>query len=358
MKKALLVGINRYPDPSNELKGCVNDVRQMAETLKSRYGFPGDGNMRILTDARATTKAILDGLAWLTAGASPGDSLVFHYSGHGSQVPDKNGDETTDRLDEILCPYDLDWDHPLTDDDLAAACAGVPQGALLTVILDCCHSGTGLRDFAISGNLHSMASLTQTAYLAQSVGSHPQGEFRPPLRRPAVRRPRPEPLPPASGNGASRFGAPPPPGPPVRRQRHEDKRRPHRRLPGRPDLGRRLDRRRLPRRPHVLPLPRSFQRRPRPHLSRPRLRHRRPPSPAPASTRSPNSRAPPTCSSIRHSSRSLLQAMSGAPFDGSSQPFPADESRIGGPSGTRHSRGVGPASLGASTSSAAGCGGP
>ncbi len=128
MKKALLVGINRYPDPRNELKGCVNDVRQMAETLKSRYGFPGDGNMRILTDARATTKAILDGLAWLTAEASPGDSLVFHYSGHGSQVPDHHGDETTDRLDEILCPYDLDWDHPLTDDDLAAACAASRKG--------------------------------------------------------------------------------------------------------------------------------------------------------------------------------------------------------------------------------------
>jgi hypothetical protein len=136
MKKALLVGINRYPDPGNELKGCVNDVRQMAETLKIRYGFAGEGNMRVLTDARATTKAILDGLAWLTAGASPGDSLVFHYSGHGSQVPDRNGDETTDRLDEILCPYDLDWDHPLTDDVLAAACADVPEGALLTVILD------------------------------------------------------------------------------------------------------------------------------------------------------------------------------------------------------------------------------
>ena len=234
MKKALLVGINRYPDPRNELKGCVNDVRQMAETLKSRYGFPGDGNMRILTDARATTKAILDGLAWLTAGASPGDSLVFHYSGHGSQVPDRNGDETTDRLDEILCPYDLDWDHPLTDDDLAAACANVPQGALLTVILDCCHSGTGLREFC----------------------------------------PRPAPLPPAPGDAAPGEAPPPHPRPPVRRQRHPHQRRPHRGLPRRPDLGRRLDRRRLPRRPYVLSLPRSRQRGPRSHLPRPRLRHR------------------------------------------------------------------------------------
>jgi hypothetical protein len=177
MKKALLVGINRYPDPRNELKGCVNDVRQMAETLNCRFGFSGGANLRILTDARATTKAILDGLAWLTTGASPGDSLVFHYSGHGSQVPDRNGDETGDREDEILCPYDLDWDHPLTDDDLAAACGHVPQGALLTVILDCCHSGTGLREFALTGNLHYVPSLTRPANPDRSGGILSGGDF-------------------------------------------------------------------------------------------------------------------------------------------------------------------------------------
>jgi hypothetical protein len=203
MKKALLVGINRYLDPGNDLKGCVNDVRQMAETLESRYGFPGDGNMRTLTDARATTKAILDGLAWLTAGVSRGDSLVFHYSGHGSQVPDRNGDETTDRLDEILCPYDLDWEHPLTDDDLAAACANVPQGALLTVILDCCHSGTGLRDFALSGNFNYPPGLTRPANPVRSGGTIPRGNFVRPRRIPRSdtpdrRRflPHPEPHPP------------------------------------------------------------------------------------------------------------------------------------------------------------------
>lgn len=180
MKKALLVGINRYPDPRNELKGCVNDVRQMAETLKTGYGFPGGGNLRVLTDARATTKAILDGLAWLTAGASPGDSLVFHYSGHGSQVPDRDGDETTDRLDEILCPYDHDWDRPLTDDLLAAACAAVPEGALLTVVLDCCHSGTGLRDVALPG------------------GAVPRGDFV-----------RPRGVPPSDAPDRQRFLPPP-----------------------------------------------------------------------------------------------------------------------------------------------------
>jgi hypothetical protein len=145
-KRALLVGVNVYPDPSYELKGCVNDVLLMEKTLREQYGFVGDEDVRVLTDARATTRAILNGLSWLTAGAAPGDALLFHYSGHGSQVPDADGDETSDGLDEILCPYDLDWERPLTDDDLAAACSPVPKGALLTVILDCCHSGTGLRE--------------------------------------------------------------------------------------------------------------------------------------------------------------------------------------------------------------------
>jgi hypothetical protein len=92
-------------------------------------------------------------------------------------VPDRDGDETTDRQDEILCPYDLDWNHPLTDDDLAAACADVPRGALLTVILDCCHSGTGLRDFALSGNRHYLPSLTRPANLVHSGYAIPRGDF-------------------------------------------------------------------------------------------------------------------------------------------------------------------------------------
>lgn len=145
-RKAFLVGINRYPDPRNNLKGCVNDILLMSKTLREEYGFEGR-NVRLLTDERATTANIRKGLEGLVREASPGDVLVFHYSGHGTQVRDVHGDELSDGLDEIICPYDLDWDSPFTDDDMARICAGVPKGALLTVILDCCHSGTGLRNF-------------------------------------------------------------------------------------------------------------------------------------------------------------------------------------------------------------------
>ena len=146
-RRAFLVGLNRYPDPRNNLKGCVNDVLLMAKTLREQYGFDAPSGVRLLTDERATTANIRKGLEWLVGGAASGDSLVFHYSGHGAQVRDVDGDELADNLDEIICPYDLDWDNPFTDDDLAEVCGRVPKGTLLTVILDCCHSGTGLRNF-------------------------------------------------------------------------------------------------------------------------------------------------------------------------------------------------------------------
>ena len=144
-RRALLVGINRYPDPAHHLRGCVNDIRAVEALLRGPFGFPSAG-ITVLRDQAATTAAIRRELARLTAGAGEGDVLVFHYSGHGSQVPDRNGDETTDRLDEILCPYDLDWRDPLSDDDLGRVARRLPAGAHLAVVLDCCHSGTGLRD--------------------------------------------------------------------------------------------------------------------------------------------------------------------------------------------------------------------
>jgi metacaspase-1 len=146
-KRALLVGLNRYPDPANTLRGCLNDVRQLGDTLAAQLGFGAPGAISTLTDAEATTAAIRHGLERLVDGARSGDVVVFHYSGHGSQVEDRDGDES-DGLDEIICPYDLDWDAPFTDDDLDAIVRRLDTGAVLAVILDCCHSGTGLRELA------------------------------------------------------------------------------------------------------------------------------------------------------------------------------------------------------------------
>jgi hypothetical protein len=147
IKRALLVGINRYQDPRANLKGCVNDSLMMWNLLTENYGFERD-HIRMLTDERATTDNIRKRLRWLVRDAVPGSVLVFHFAGHGSQVRDRGpDDELDDHMDEILCPHDLDWDDPLTDDELASVIRLVPPDVNFTILLDCCHSGTGTREF-------------------------------------------------------------------------------------------------------------------------------------------------------------------------------------------------------------------
>jgi metacaspase-1 len=139
-KKAVLVGVNRYHIPGADLRGCVPDVKNMSNLLQRRYEF-AEGDISLITDFDATKKAIEEAIAELIKGGRRGDVLLVHYSGHGSNVPDNNGDEADNR-DEILCPTDLDWYDPLRDDWLRNVFDGLRDGVSLTVISDSCHSGT------------------------------------------------------------------------------------------------------------------------------------------------------------------------------------------------------------------------
>jgi hypothetical protein len=144
MKKALLVGINDYPGTFSDLMGCVNDVENMEDLLVSLFGFARE-SIVIITDRDATTINILKALEMLVHGAQPGDLLIFHYSGHGSQVPDRHGDEP-DRLDETICPVDFDWkENVIRDDDFSRIFDTLDPEVHLEVFLDSCHSGTGLK---------------------------------------------------------------------------------------------------------------------------------------------------------------------------------------------------------------------
>ena len=142
-KRALLIGINKYQIPGSDLRGCVNDVQDLQTALIDVCGFK-KGDITVLTDAAASQKAMQAGIKALVKASKKGDVAVLHYSGHGSNVPDDNGDESDGR-DEILCPANLDWDDPLRDDWLRTTLDGLGAGVGLTVIMDCCHSGTNTR---------------------------------------------------------------------------------------------------------------------------------------------------------------------------------------------------------------------
>jgi hypothetical protein len=148
MKKALLVGINKYPDPRNELHGCINDITDMAGflTKQKQFNMP---DIRLLTDERATKANIIERLEWLVSGAKAGDHLFFHYSGHGAQIATRSKKGELDGLDEVICPYDFDWTDAtaLKDKEFAKIFANMPKGVNFIWVSDSCHSQDLSRDF-------------------------------------------------------------------------------------------------------------------------------------------------------------------------------------------------------------------
>ena len=152
--RALCVGINEFASlpQTSWLNGCVNDADDIAKALRP-LGFTARATT-VLTDAAATKKAVMAALTKLVDTAKAGDHLVFTFSSHGTQVPNEpGGDVEPDDLDEAFACYDIrqkgeQWDRDtvIVDDELRDLFARVPSGVLLEVLLDTCHSGTGLKD--------------------------------------------------------------------------------------------------------------------------------------------------------------------------------------------------------------------
>ena len=154
--RALLIGVSDYDDATGvaDLRGPANDVRLLAEVLRAR----GVEAMTLLADgvegaARPTRAAILSALDALAREAGPGDFVLIHYSGHGTRQADANGDEA-DGLDEVILPADTARaeagasriPNAIVDDELGQAVDAIrARGADVWLILDSCHSGSGLR---------------------------------------------------------------------------------------------------------------------------------------------------------------------------------------------------------------------
>lgn len=148
-KWALLIGVGDYIHGTRlDLKGPPNDVQMFRELLLTKYGFEAT-KIRTLVDAHATKANIISALEDVGSKAKEGDTVFIYYSGHGSQVPDRNGDEEDGR-DEVLCPADVRPGVPgaeITDDELNRLFLRI-QATDITVVLDACHAGTGTRNLS------------------------------------------------------------------------------------------------------------------------------------------------------------------------------------------------------------------
>jgi len=135
MKRAVCVGINNYPGIFNDLKGCVNDVNDWTALLQG-FGF----SVNTILDSKAKISTVKAALQGLVDSTNAGDVAVLTYSGHGTQVTDRSGDES-DPYDEAICLYDGN----VIDDDLRVILNGIHPQATLVIISDSCFSGSVTR---------------------------------------------------------------------------------------------------------------------------------------------------------------------------------------------------------------------
>jgi hypothetical protein len=188
---ALLVGINDYQGTVTKLGGCVNDVNLTANYLRKKFGKEkaeklieakesvatneqhGRLFLRILTNAEATYANIISAFEdhLINGGGTADDTFWFHFSGHGTEQftaaafakpKDAAGNalpslEPNGKDQSLVCynPGGTQSDIFLADKELAAMIdtlyKSVPtkEDAIphIVVSLDCCHSGSGTRDF-------------------------------------------------------------------------------------------------------------------------------------------------------------------------------------------------------------------
>ncbi len=159
--RALLIGVSDYYHLDADLRGPLNDVALMAQGLAAR-GISAQ-NMVVLSEGikdlpqarqgKPTRAAILAAMSDLREASAPGDTILFYFSGHGSQMPDTSGDEQGGH-DQIFLPADArNWtaalgavENAILDDELRMWAKSVlDREVKLVAIIDACHSGTGFR---------------------------------------------------------------------------------------------------------------------------------------------------------------------------------------------------------------------
>ena len=135
---SLHIGVNvvdpeHYGGWSGPLKACEFDAIDM-ELIAHNAGF----KTTTLLTKEATRNAVLHNIEEASDKLKDGDIFYISYSGHGGRIPDENGDEKKDKMDETWCLYD----GMLIDDELRKCWTKFAKGVRIFMTSDSCHSGT------------------------------------------------------------------------------------------------------------------------------------------------------------------------------------------------------------------------
>lgn len=178
---ALIIGIGDYPTNSGWSKiNGDKDVKIISEFLVANQFSKRD--IIAIKDSQATKAEIVRQFGVLTNHAQSSDYIYIHFSGHGQQITDMDGDED-DGFDESWIPYDAPkndekgiykGERHLIDDEINGLLKKIKDkigaNGKLIVVTDACHSGDSSRgkddDFIVRGSTDKfiISSISKPSY--------------------------------------------------------------------------------------------------------------------------------------------------------------------------------------------------
>ena len=138
---ALLVGVSHYGRADMDLQFAAKDARDLGEVLKEQKGrLYKDVQIKVLTDAEATSTGIKYGLAWLKQKSTDRDLAIVFVAGHGTtDAKNRFWFLTADADPNVLSTA-------VPGSDITDALFDLPGKKML--FLDACHSGAALNQGA------------------------------------------------------------------------------------------------------------------------------------------------------------------------------------------------------------------
>jgi pimeloyl-ACP methyl ester carboxylesterase len=186
---ALIIAIDKYPIKGHELNGCVNDASAFAAYLKEFCKTSNiNYNEKRLFDADAARLKIVEGFKHFDA-AKNGDTCVYYYSGHGSQMkaPPEFWDEPDGMSQTIVCHDSRTGGagcRDMADKEIGYLIHKATKGrdVHFLAVTDCCHSGTNTREVAAAEGLKARMAdtCTSTPRAIDYQGFKEWNNFQPP----------------------------------------------------------------------------------------------------------------------------------------------------------------------------------
>ena len=135
---AVIVSIGDYKGNDHDIPLNDSELSCLYNAILAANNW-NTSHVKLLLNENATRNAIINAFNWLKEKSGPNDIILFSFLGHGSEVPDINGDEK-DGYDEGIVPWE-GMEGFITDDELSELFNGINAKGMC-IIFDCCLSGS------------------------------------------------------------------------------------------------------------------------------------------------------------------------------------------------------------------------